>query len=75
MTIIINRFNRTLNEIMWKEFGYQATYKWINNYNELGEKYNNSFHRTINMTPNEGNLSNENLLSDTAHGSLKIHIY
>ena len=29
---IVERFNRTLKAMMWKEFSFQGTYKWINIY-------------------------------------------
>lgn len=30
--LIVERFNKTLKGMMWKEFSYQGTYKWINIY-------------------------------------------
>ena len=40
-------FNRTLKRMMWKEFSYQGTYKWINQ--DLTNKYNNRLHKTMRM--------------------------
>lgn len=69
---IIERFNRTLKGIMWKEFSYQGTYKWINKYKELVNNYNNTYHRTIKMAPNEVDSSNEKYLLDTVYSNLKV---
>lgn len=69
---IVERFNRTLKAMMWKEFSFQGTYKWINIYQELIDKYNNTLHRTIKMTPNEVNSSNEKTLLDTVYNNLKV---
>lgn len=69
---IVERFNRTLKAMMWKEFSNQGSYKWINIYKELVDKYNNTFHRTIQMTPNEVDASNEKSLLETVYNNLKI---
>lgn len=69
---IVERFNRTLKGLMWKEFSYQGTYHWTNIYKELIEKYNNTKHRTIKMTPSSVNSNNENLILNTVYNNLKI---
>ena len=69
---IVERFNRTLEGMLWKEFSYQAPYKWINIYQDLGDTYNNTLYRTINMTPNEVNSTNGKHLLDTIFSNLKI---
>ena len=48
---IVERFNRTLKTLMWKEFGVQGNYKWITILPELLKKYNSNVHRTIGMRP------------------------
>lgn len=57
---------------MWKEFSFQGNYKWINIYQELIDKHNNKFHRTIKMTPNKVDSSNEKNLLDTVYNNLKV---
>lgn len=52
---IVERFNRTLKEKMWKLFSFQGSFKWINILEDLVADYNNTKHRTINMTPTEVN--------------------
>jgi len=48
---IIERFNRTLKSLMYKEFTSIGSQKWINILPKLIEKYNNTKHSTIGMTP------------------------
>jgi Integrase core domain/Chromo (CHRromatin Organisation MOdifier) domain len=54
---IIERFNRTLKEKMWKVFSERNIYKWIDFLQDLVENYNTSYHRSIKMTPNEASKS------------------
>lgn len=56
---IVERFNRTLKGMMWKEFSFQGSFKWIDIYIKLVDKYNNTYHRTITMKPNEVDSKNE----------------
>lgn len=64
---ICERFNRTLKTIMWKMFSMNGNYKWINDINNLIDKYNNTYHRTIKMKPSEVNNSNEMHLLQTVY--------
>ncbi|XP_043475947.1 uncharacterized protein LOC122507353 [Leptopilina heterotoma] len=50
---IVERFNRTLKNMMWPEFNLQGNYKWINLLPTLMSKYNNKKHRTIGMKPKD----------------------
>lgn len=56
---IVERFNRTLKEKMWKQFTIRGSHKWIDILNDLIENYNNTKHRTIKMKPIEVNRENE----------------
>lgn len=56
---IIERFNRTLKNHMWKWFTANGKYTWINILPDLIKKYNNTVHRTINMKPVDVNIHNE----------------
>lgn len=64
---IVERFNRTLKEKMWKVFSFQGTYKWIDILPKLLNKYNNTVHRTIKMKPVEVNKENEEMLKKTVY--------
>ena len=48
---VIERFNRTIKEKMFKRFTAENTRNWIDMVDRLMREYNKSFHRTIGMTP------------------------
>ncbi|XP_029673830.1 uncharacterized protein LOC115241971 [Formica exsecta] len=50
---IVERFNKSLIELMWKQFSIQGNYKWVDILPNLSNIYNNRKHRTIGMTPCE----------------------
>lgn len=50
---IVERFNRTIKEKIWRYLSYTNEKKYIDVLQKLVDNYNNSFHRTINMTPKE----------------------
>ena len=50
---VIERFNRTLKEVMWKRFTAENTRNWIDMLDKLMKEYNNRFHSTIGMSPVE----------------------
>lgn len=64
---IVERFNRTLKNRMWKEFSYRGTYKWIDILQSLVDDYNNTKHRTIKMKPDDVNVTNERFLLNTVY--------
>ena len=49
--VVVERFNRTLKTMMWKHFTANNTNKYLDVLPSILEKYNNTFHRTIKMTP------------------------
>lgn len=59
---IVERFNRTLKNAMYKRFSLRGTYKWIDILPELINNYNNTKHRTIGMKPKNVNKSNEHIV-------------
>lgn len=56
---IIERFNRTIKERMFKMFAVQGNYKYSHNLQKIIDDYNNSFHRSIQMKPCDVNKKNE----------------
>jgi hypothetical protein len=56
---LVERFNRTLKTKMWQYFTHMRTKRWIDVLSQLVKGYNNSYHRSIRMTPNQVNDSNE----------------
>ena len=57
--VIIERFNRSLRELMMKKFVKSNNTVWYNILPELIKIYNNRYHRTIKMKPINVNKSNE----------------
>lgn len=55
---IIERFNRTLKGAMYKAFSNRGSYVWFDLLSDLIHEYNNTFHRTIGMKPNDVNKKN-----------------
>lgn len=56
---IVERFNRTLKDRMWKMFSLQGSYKWKNILESLVNEYNNKKHRTIKLAPIDVSKRNE----------------
>ncbi|KAL4127491.1 hypothetical protein QTP88_011658 [Uroleucon formosanum] len=54
---IVERFNRTLKEKMFREFTARGSHEWISILPLLINEYNNSKHRTIDMTPVEADAN------------------
>ena len=65
--VIIERFNRSLRELMMKSFVKNNNAVWYNNLSELIKTYNNRFHSTIKMKPKNVNRLNEKHIKNTAN--------
>ena len=58
---VIERFNRTINEKMFKYFSADNTRKYVDVLDLLVDQYNNSIHSSITMNPKEASSKkNEN---------------
>jgi len=55
---VVERFNRTLKTRMWRYLFHLNTYKYIDILQDLVDAYNNSYHTTIKMCPNEVDETN-----------------
>ena len=65
--VIIERFNRSLRELMMKKFVKSNNTDWYNILPELLKTYNNRYHRTIKMKPIDVNKSNEKHIKSTVY--------
>ena len=65
--VIIERFNRSLRELMMKEFVKNNNTVWYNILPKLIKTYNNRYHRTIKMKPININKSNEKHIENTVY--------
>ena len=50
---VVERWNRTMKNIMWKYFTANNTLKYIAVLPSMVEKYNNTYHRSIKLTPTD----------------------
>ena len=55
---VVERLNRTLKNMMWRYFDRHNTRQWIHILDDITHNYNNSYHRSIKMKPNEVNENN-----------------
>ena len=51
--VVIERFNRTLKNIMWKYFTANNTRFYLDALDQMVKNYNDKVHSTIKMTPKE----------------------
>ena len=65
--VVIERFNRSLRELMMKKFVNSNNTVWYNILPELVKTYNNRYHHTIKMKPIEVNKSNEKHIKNTVY--------
>ena len=54
---IVERWNRTMKNIMWKYFTANNTQKYIDILPSMVGKYNNTYHRSIKLTPSDARNS------------------
>ena len=65
---IVERFNRTIKEKMWRLFTANKNKKYVNFLDDLMSNYNNSYHRSIKNSPNSINKSNEKATFNNLYG-------
>lgn len=67
---IVERFNRTLKENMFRAFTARGSREWVSILPKLIEEYNNSKHRTIGMTPTQADKNPSSVI--LKHRSIPI---
>lgn len=65
---IVERFNRTLKQKMWRYFTFADTYKYIDVLDDLVYSYNNTYHRSIKTKPSLVNTKNSNKIWMNLYG-------
>ena len=66
--VVIERFNRTLKNKMYKYFTANNTYKYVDVLPDLINEYNNHKHSTIKMTPTEASMKyNEKVIKNDVY--------
>ena len=68
---IIERFNRTLKERMFRYFTSIGSHRWIDILQNLIDGYNNTKHSSISMAPNNVSTSNENKVREILFPKIK----
>ena len=53
---VVERWNRTMKNKMWKQFTAKNTTQYLGILPKLLEEYNNTKHRSIKMTPKEASM-------------------
>ena len=64
---IVERFNRTLKEKMWRYFTKTNSLRYIDVLDQLLQNYNSSFHRSIKMAPVNVTLENQEQVWNTLY--------
>lgn len=68
---IVERCNRTLKNIMWKQFSLQGTYKWLDLLPEIVKKYNATKHGTTGFKPKDVTTHNADTILKTVYSHVK----
>lgn len=68
---VVERVNRTLKNLMWKEFSVRGNYKWVDILQDIVSAYNSKKHSTTGLRPADVNKKNEKLLLDTVYSNIK----
>ena len=71
--VVIERFNRSLRELMMKEFTKNNNTVWYNILPKLIKIYNNRYHNTIKMKPIQVNKTNEKFIKENVYTYNKIN--
>ena len=61
MSSLVERWNRTMTEKMFKYFTANSTRKYIDVLDELVDQYNNTIHSSTGMTPKKASKKNKML--------------
>src|SRR2546425_13256414 len=56
---VVERFNRTLKNVMWRYLTHTSSGRYIDVLPQLVSSYNNTYHRSIKMAPSEVTAQNE----------------
>lgn len=65
---VIERFNRTLKSRMYKYFTAENTQRYLDVLPDLVDSYNNTYHTSIKMSPNQVNKDNEHAVRKNLYG-------
>lgn len=69
---IVERLNRTLKSRIFRMFTHQGNHRIIDNYQDFVDSYNNSYHRSIKMTPQEATNSDSATVFSNLYGGKSL---
>ena len=69
---IAERAIRTLKTRIGRYFTENKTSKWIDVYDKLAEAYNQTYHRSIKMTPNDVKFENSKQVHTNLYGNVTV---
>lgn len=69
---IVERVIRTLKSNLYKLFALNGSHKWIDKLGDVINRYNNTVHRTIGITPTNVTWKNEKRILNSAYSNIKI---
>ena len=69
---IVERFNRTLKEKMWRYFTKTNGLRYVDVITKLIRNYNHSYHRSIRMAPVEVTLANQEQVWKTLYADVEL---
>ena len=69
---IVERFNRTLKERLYRVFSFQKSNNYIDILQDLITSYNNSFHSSIKMKPNQVTTKNTTKVHNNLYNNKKL---
>jgi hypothetical protein len=71
---VVERFNRTLKEKMWRYFTFKGKYVYHDVLDKLVGSYNKSYHRIIKMRPVDVTKDNEQDIYDSVFSNLGVSL-
>jgi len=71
---VIERFHRTLRSKRWHNFTYARTHRFIDVLEKVVDSYNNSYHRSIGMTPAQVSDDNISQVYNTLYANKSLGV-
>lgn len=72
---IVERFNKTLKNKMFRLFTLNGNRRFVDEIDKMVESYNNTYHRSIQMTPNQVSLDNHKIVFQNLYGVKSMREY
>lgn len=66
---VVERFNRTIKNLLYRSFSARNSYNWIDVLQDAVNLYNNRYHRSIKTAPSKVTLANEKLVWERLYSS------